>query len=206
MADQPDAPTPQQPTASGTPEVSRRTLLALGTAAVAGLGLTGLLAPPATGQQSLTTVTAGDGQTDVIANAFGFAVDIPGCRDASKNIREVQIDELTIDQRETTTGVDVGLATFIFAASPVVSAQIGGWFDKAARGQCTPRNISITLFKAGRVPGRSRGTLKAGRVAGRSYRLYDCFPVEWSTVNFDTSSTVQTETIKVKVGRIEFKT
>src|ERR1043166_2724192 len=47
------------------------------------------------------------GGYEVIANAFGFGVDIPGCGDASKNIREVHIDELTIDAREMTSGLDV---------------------------------------------------------------------------------------------------
>ncbi len=34
----------------------------------------------------------------------------------------------------------------------------------------------------------------------------DCFPVRWSSPNFDTSRGVETETLTVKPARIEFKT
>jgi hypothetical protein len=46
---------------------------------------------------------------------------------------------------------------------------------------------------------------KSDKSAGRTYNLMDCFPTQWSSVAFDTSSTVQTETIRVRIGRIEFK-
>jgi hypothetical protein len=145
------------------------------------------------------------GAYEVIANAFGFGVDIPGCADASKNIREIAIDELNIDAREMTTGLDVeyrlygpgaahwGQGKFTSACTLGGSKELQLWWQEAAKGKNIRKNISVTLFKSDKSP-------------GRSYVLYDCFPTQWSSVNFDTSSTVQTETLTVKIGRIEFKT
>jgi len=145
------------------------------------------------------------GGYEVIANAFGFGIDIPGCKSASDNIREIAIDELNIDAREMTTGLDVeyrlygpgaahwGQAKFTSACTLGASKELQLWWQEAAKGKNIRKNISCTLFKSDKSP-------------GRSYLLYDCFPTQWSSVNFDTSSTVQTETLTVKIGRIEFKT
>ena len=130
---------------------------------------------------------------------------IPRCADASKNIREIAIDELSIDLRETTTGTDVeyrlygpgqahwGSAKFTSAVTLGGSKELQAWFNEAAKGKNIRKNITVTLFKSDKTP-------------GRSYTLMDCFPTQWSAVNFDTSSTVQTETLTVKIGRIEFAT
>jgi phage tail-like protein len=144
------------------------------------------------------------GGYEVIANAFGFGVDIPGCASASKNIREIKIDELNIDAREMTTGLDVeyrlygpgtshwGSASFTSACVLGGSKELQAWWQECATGKNIRKNITVNLFKSDKTP-------------GRSYNLMDCFPTQWSSVNFDTSSTVQTETLSVKVGRIEFK-
>lgn len=141
----------------------------------------------------------------VIANSFGFAVDIEGCPESSKNIREVAIDELAIDCREITTGVNVeyrvygpgashwGNAKFTSAVTHGGSKEFKSWFDAAATGKGIRKNITVTLFNSDKKP-------------GRSYNLLDCFPTMWTGVGFDTSSTVDTETLTVSVGRIEFKT
>jgi len=145
------------------------------------------------------------GGYEVIANAFGFGIDIPGCADASKNIREISIDELNIDIREMTTGLDVeyrlygpgqahwGSAKFTSACTLGGSKELQAWFQEAAKGKNIRKNITVTLFKSNKQP-------------GRSYTLNDCFPTQWSSVNFDTSSTVQTETLTVNVGYIKFST
>ncbi len=73
------------------------------------------------------------------------------------------------------------------------SKELQAWFQEAAKGKNIRKNITVTLFKSDKSP-------------GRSYSLFDCFPTQWSSVNFDTSSTVQTETLKVNIGRIEFTT
>lgn len=145
------------------------------------------------------------GGYEVIANAFGFSIDIPGCADASKNIREIAIDELNIDIREMTTGLDVeyrlygpgaahwGSAKFTSACTLGGSKELKAWFDEASAGKNIRKNITATLFKSDKTP-------------GRGYSMFDAYPTQWSSVNFDTSSTVQTETLTVKIGRIEFTT
>ena len=134
-----------------------------------------------------------------------FSAMIPGCPEASKNIREIAIDELNIDARQMTSGRDndfwnlgpgdvrLGSARFTFTGSPGAFKELQAWFQEAAKGKGIRKNISVTLFKS-------------DKQAGRSYTLFDCFPTQWSSVNFDTSSTVQTETLTVNIGRIEFKT
>lgn len=145
------------------------------------------------------------GGYEVIANANGFGIDIPGCADASKNVREISIDEMNIDCREMTTGLDVeyrlyGPGATHWGQMKITSAcTLGGskelqlWFGEAAKGKNIRKNITVTLFKTDKTP-------------GRSYLIYDAFPTQWSSVNFDTSSTVQSETLTIKMGRLEFKT
>ena len=135
-----------------------------------------------------------------------FSVDIPGCAEASRNIREIAIDELNLDARQMITGRDnefwsigpgdvkFGSARITCTGSPGSFKELQAWFQQAANGGKNIRkNITVTLFKSDKSP-------------GRSYNLMDCFPTQWSAVNFDTSSTVQTETLTVSIGRIEFKT
>jgi hypothetical protein len=134
-----------------------------------------------------------------------FSAMIPGCLEASKNIREISIDELNIDARQMTTGRDndfwnlgpgdvrLGSARFTFTGSPGVAKELQAWFQQAAKGGNIRKNISVNLRRS-------------DNRTERAFVLADCFPSQWSNVNFDTSSTVQTETLTVKVGRIEFKT
>jgi phage tail-like protein len=146
-----------------------------------------------------------EGGYQVIANAFGFGMDIPGCADASKNVREISIDELNIDVRELTTGIGVqsrlygpgkphyGSATFTSAVTLGASKELQAWFNDAAKGKNIRKNITVTLFKS-------------DKTAGRSYTLMDCFPTQWSSVDFDPNFGGPTETIQVQIGSIEFKT
>lgn len=147
----------------------------------------------------------GSAGPEVIANANGFACSIPGCADASKNIREIAIDELNIDVRETTTGLDVeyktyqpgkpvyGNATFTSEVLPGGSKELQAWFQEVSRGKNIRKNITVTLFKSDKTP-------------GRSYSLFDCFPTQWSQVDLSAAGGVQTETLTVKIGRIELVT
>ena len=143
------------------------------------------------------------GGYEVIANAFGFGVDIPGCADASKNIREIEIDQTTIDVREMTTGLDVeyrlygpgaahwGQARFTSAVTLGGSKELQAWFHEAAKGKNIRKNITVTLFKSDKTP-------------GRSYSLFDCFPTQWSEGVDRFGSPV--ERVEVEIGRIEFET
>lgn len=143
--------------------------------------------------------------TDNDTGPLHFSVTIPGCADASKNIREIAIDELNIDAREMTAGRDqeiwkikpgdvhVGSARLTIGASPGGRKELLTWWAEAAKGKDIRKNITVTLFKS---DGKTE----------RVFALAGCFPTSWSSVNFDTSSTVQTETLTVKIGRVEFKT
>ncbi len=149
----------------------------------------------------LSGVLPAQSASAVLANADGFACFIPGCADASKNIREIAIDELNIDIRETTTGLDVeyrrfrpgqphfGNATFTCALG--AGKELQAWFQEAAKGKNIRKNISCTLFKS-------------DKTAGRGYTLMDCFPTAWSVGVPDSTGVAQTETLTVKIGRIEF--
>jgi phage tail-like protein len=126
----------------------------------------------------------------------GFAVDIPGLPRASKNIRSVEFDTAELGPRRRVFGPGAahwGSAKFTSAVTPGSSKELQTWFQEAAKGRNVRKNITVTLFKSNKSP-------------GRSYDLFDCFPTAYSAVNFDTSSTVQTETITIRVPRIEFKT
>ena len=122
-----------------------------------------------------------------------------------KKKEELAIDSLNIDAREMTTGLDVeyrlygpgaahwGSFKFTSACTLGGSKELQAWWQEAAKGKNIRKNITVQLLKSDKSP-------------GRSYNLFDCFPTQWSSVNFDTSSTVQTETLTCKVGYIEFKT
>ena len=124
----------------------------------------------------------------------GFAVDIPGLPRASRNIRAVAMDSAELGPRRRVFGPGAahwGSAKLTSEVTPGnTTKELQLWFQEAAKGKNIRKNITVTLFKSDKSP-------------GRSYTLIDCFPTAYSAVNFDTSSTVQTETITVRVARIE---
>ena len=140
------------------------------------------------------------------AQPLKFSVTIPGLPEASKGVRALVVDELRVQGRENDfwgrdndywsvrpSDVQPGFATFTIAGNPRVFKEVKAWFDETAAGQRIRKSITVTLF----YPDTK---------TERTYSLSDCFPASWSAVNYDTSSTVQTETLTVKIGRIEFKT
>lgn len=188
------APEPESPA-----QPRRRQLLKMGSLGAAALTMGGLL--PGSSQAALLGISE-----PPLGQKNRFQVDIPSCPDASKNIREISIDELNIDIREMTTGMDVeyrlyGPGAAHWGQARITAALLPGsdkgdlytWFQEAVSGKGIRKNITVTLFKP-------------DKTAGRSYTLMDCFPTQWSSVNFDTSSTVQSETLMVNIGRVEFKT
>ena len=173
--------------------LNRRTLLKFMTAGAV------LACARASAAAEVDTRLATDGSPSWVA-----VVDIPGAPEAGSNILDIALDELSIDAREMTTGADwdyriyapgdahYGNATFTRSRTPGTPSQLQRWFEECSKGKNIRKNITVTLFKSDK-PGQ------------RTYNLMDCFPTQWSSVAFDTSSSVQTETIRVKVGRIEFK-
>ena len=146
-------------------------------------------------------------EPDIVPNAAGFGVHIADCPEDSGNISEVRIDDLNIDVREMTTGLDVeyrrltpgdahfGTADFSVRGG---SKELHAWFLEASKGKNIRKNITVRLFKSDKKP-------------GRGYNLFDCFPTQWSVSGGSaggggTGGTVQTETLRVNIGRIELVT
>ncbi len=155
--------------------------------------------------------------TAALAQASFEAVvaDADGNETVIEGLQDIAIDDITWDyktlqspQEEPRTNLNAaaqqgsrlygpgqahwGNAKFTSAVTLGGSKELQAWWQEAAEGKNIRKNISVTLFKSDKQP-------------GRSYTLHDCFPTQWSSVNFNTSSTVQTETLTVNIGWIEFK-
>jgi len=182
--------------------LSRRDLLKYGAAvgAVTGSVPAGLAVAP-----DVTTIAQAAAMRDVsLANgAVLFAVDIPGCPVASANIVSVDVDDLSIDIRELTTGHDVeyrvyapgdahyGNATFKCRVG-TQTLELRQWLEDAAGGRNVRKSISVIC-------------LKRDHSEVLRYNLIDCFPVKWDPGDYSPSSTIAVESMRVKLGRIEFK-
>jgi len=143
-------------------------------------------------------------QDEILQNGAGkFKVDIPGLPAASANVHSVQVEDLTIDVRETTTGENwdfrtyapgdahFGKATFRFRVGGRSHEELKGWVLDAANGKNIRKDISIIIMS------------RAGS-EGRRYNLQETFPIKYDPGDYSPSSTVRTETLVVKIGRIEF--
>ncbi len=176
------------------PQLNRREILTLGAATAAlagGIGLISTVAPP-----SAEALPPPPGE-EVLQHAYGFDVDIPGAPEASANLLEVTVEDIDVTTSAGTfpkrKKVLLPTAQLTVTSGTPAADELNLWWQDAAQGKCIRKNITINLRRSD------------GVTAGRTFSLNECFPVQWSSVNFDTSSTVQTETLTVKVGRIEFK-
>ncbi len=143
-----------------------------------------------------------EGAYEVIANAYGFGVDIPSCPEASKNIRQIHIDDLHLDCRETTSGLDVeyrlygpgqahwGSARFTSACTLGGSKELQAWFMEVVSGKNIRKNITVTLFKS-------------DKTAGRSYTLLDCFPTQFRSNPIEGSPKTPTMMLEVEFSSVE---
>lgn len=159
------------------------------------LGLLLLVAPVAPVRSAGTDA----GAYEIIANAFTVVID--GAPTAATDIKEIEIDDLIIEQRETTTGLDVeyrlyapgathwGNARFSVAAHSNTSHQLQQWLAETARGKNVRRQITISI-------------LQPDKSVGRTYTLFDCFPTGMHT-SFDSAGRAA-EIFEVSMSRIEF--
>lgn len=142
-------------------------------------------------------------QDEFLENGAGkFAVDLPGCPVATMNIQSVQVEDLTIDVRETTCGVDwdfrtyapgdahFGKATFRSRVGKN-SKELLQWLQDAAVGKNVRKNIAVIIKD------------RAGKEA-RRYNLMEVFPIKYDPGDYSPSSTTKVETITVKIGHVEF--
>lgn len=140
-------------------------------------------------------------QVEILANSYGFGVDIPECPDASNNIREVLIDELRVDTVDVTTESPAEYRTYQ-PGSPVIgnltltsacttdSKELLAWYTDVVSGKDIRKNITVTCYKSDKTP-------------GRSYVLLNCLPINWSQRQNDRSRQ-QEETLLVKPSSIKF--
>ena len=138
---------------------------------------------------------------EALTNANGFSVSIPGLPQTSKNIREIAIDELTIDTREMTTGHDVeyrlygpgaahwGSAKFMFACPRGSSQALYAWWSAGARTRNDRRTVTVSIPKRDKTD-------------GRTYTLIDARPVAVAPCDMRAAEPI--EEVTVKYSRIEF--
>ena len=117
-----------------------------------------------------------------------------------KNVREVVIDDLNIDSREMTTGPDVeyrvyapgaahfGNATFTIDCIGATERELRRWIAQARNNGPRRRDITITLFKSDKTP-------------GRSYTLNQAVPVQFTDC---AASGQQSMTLVVRPRTITF--
>jgi phage tail-like protein len=132
---------------------------------------------------------------------LAFEVDIEGLPETSANVDSVQVEDLTIDVRETTTGADwdyrtyapgdahFGKATFKSRVGKN-SKELLQWVQEASVGKNVRKNISIIIKD-------NRGSEL------RRYNLMECFPIKYDPGDYSPSSNVAVESITVKIGRVE---
>lgn len=186
--------------------VSRRDFIKYGALAGAAVGAMGLrlrASPEPSVSLPAAEAKTNPSQDQILENGAGkFRIDIPGCPAASANIQSVQVEDLTIDVRETTTGVNwdfrtyapgdahFGKATFRSRASKN-SKELLQWLQDASEGKNVRKNISVIILN------------KKGEEA-RRWNLMECFPIKYDPGDYSPSSTTSVETIVVKIGHVEF--
>jgi hypothetical protein len=148
------------------------------------------------GTSEVPVIAAGtdEGGYQVIANAYGFGCGIPDCDDASKNIREISIDELNIDVVEPPSpngyrtyspgAAHWGQAKFTSARVANGDNGLQKWFEETRAGKGIRKNITVTLYKSDKSP-------------GRSYVLLECEPTHWEASE-DTQNREPIETVWVR--------
>lgn len=141
------------------------------------------------------------GGYEVIANAFGFGIDIPGCAEASKHVHKVVIDDLVIDEREASDDPDspppvgpgrprFGNVTLSIEPDPQAESEARTWFLSSSLGNKIPRNIMVVLHN-------SKGE------TARGYQLLACVPVDLTE---ETDPSTQTSFLKLvaRIGGLHF--
>ncbi|NCB17436.1 MAG: hypothetical protein EOM65_14840, partial [Synergistales bacterium] len=129
---------------------------------------------------------------------------------ALQGVLEVDVDDIVIDYQELVAGdgsvrpgeyrlygpgqAHWGNARITLAPGPDTD-WLYQWREEASKGKNIRKNITVTLFKSGKSP-------------GRVYNLLECYPMRWDSGGMTSSSGagVQSERLTVKIGRIELTT
>lgn len=138
------------------------------------------------------------------ASATNFAVLLGGNGQTQEcsNIEWIEVDDLNIDVREMTTGLDVEYRLYgpgqahwgqaRFSSGRGGSKEVREWFESAAAGKDVRKQITINLREHQRD--------------ARRYNFYDCFPVAIQGGEVDPATgavTNEVYTVQIDSGSIE---
>lgn len=137
---------------------------------------------------------------EVLENGAGkFAIEIDGAPLSSANVESITMEDLVIDEREMTTGVDwdyrvygpgdAHYGSISIRSRASESTELFDWWAKAAQGQISRKNISVVALK------RDGGE-------ARRYNYLECFPVKYMPHSLDQPGAEATEGILVRCGGV----
>ena len=139
---------------------------------------------------------------EILENGAGkFAVEIEGCATASANVESITMEDLVVDERETTTGADWDYRVYApgdaHFGSITIRSRVGEkstelyqWWYDCSQGKNIRKSISVIAKK------------RDGSEA-RRFNVFEAFPTRWDPGEYSPSSNVACETIVCKMGRVE---
>jgi phage tail-like protein len=133
-----------------------------------------------------------------------FTIDIPGCGVASANIQSITIEDLVIDERETTSGMNWDYRVYApgdaHYGSITIQCKVGknskelyNWWHECSIGNGVRKNITVHALDRAKKP-------------ARSWNIFDAFPTRWDSSELSPSSNTSVETLVCKMGRVELAT
>ena len=156
--------------------------------------------PVATGESGVA-----QSNTSIHENGDGkFRIEIDDMPNFSSNVESIQIEDLTIDAREMTTGADwdyrvygpgdahLGGLTISARRSGKISSEAYQWWFDVSQGQDVRKSISVIAL-------RRDGT------DGRQWDFFDCLPeIDHLFGGYSPDSSVGVETLDIGCARVEF--
>ena len=143
-----------------------------------------------------------EGSYEILENGTGkLKIEIDGCPVANANVESITVEDLVIDEREMTTGADwdyrvygPGDAHFgsitIRARMGMNSKELYQWWYDCSVGKNIRKNIAVIC-------------LKRDGAEARRFNIFDGFPTKWDAGDYSPSSNVASETIVIKMQRLE---
>ncbi|MFC1705834.1 phage tail protein [Planctomycetota bacterium] len=141
---------------------------------------------------------------EILENGAGkFKVEIQNCTTASANVESITVEDLSIDEREMTTGADWDYRVYgpgdAHYGSITVKARVGKqskelyeWWKQCSIGKDIRKSISVIC-------------LKRNGTEARRFNCLECFPTQWDPGDYSPSSNVACESIVANMGRVELQ-